>query len=1141
MVRLSTPIENIKEHYTVVVIGSGYGGGITASRLARAGQLVCLLERGKEFQPGEYPNATGTAVPEMQGDFPEGHLGSRTGLYDFHVNEDINVFKGCGLGGTSLVNANVSLHPEPRVFEDPRWPAALRADVETRLEAGFARAQEMLKPKPYPENAPPLRKLQMLEQSAQHLNAKFYAPPINVNFDVDGPNHVGVKQKPCNGCGDCVSGCNYHAKNTVLMNYLPDANNHGVEIYTQVDVRFLERKDGQWLVHYHILETGQEAFDAPTMFVTADIVVLAGGTLGSTEILLRSRQNGLALSDQIGQGFSGNGDVLAFAYNTENPVDGIGWGTHKPGDLPIVGPCITGIIDQRDPDQPLNQNMVIEDGSICGALTFGLSEAFAAAAEAVGNNLESGLVATSREYLRKMESLIRGPYHGATQHTQTYLVMSHDDDEGRMVLENDRLRVLWPRAGSQPIYQTVNERLTEATRPLGGYFVKNPIWSKMLRKELITVHPLGGCRLAESAESGVVNHKGQVFSGTAGDAVYDSLYVADGSIVPRSLGVNPLLTISALAERCVALLAEDRGWTIDYTLPSAPPVPAPEPQPAAAPMGLQFTETMKGFFAPAPDYPTGEQRGEANNSPFAFILTIVSEDLNAMLDLPDHPARMVGVVNAPALSPQPLAVTDGAFELFVDDPQTPATRLMRYRARMTAQDGKTYLLDGFKRVPVHPFWYAWPDTTTLYLTVYEGESADNPVWGRGILRILPADFAREMTTLQILNAPTHTAALEGKARFLSFFAGTLLDAYGGIFARHTVFHPDAPPRQKRPLRVSLPEVYPFVTPDGVTLRLTRYQGGTRGPVILSHGLGVSSLIFAIDTIDTNLLEYLYAHGYDVWLLDYRASIALPETAGRPANGDEIATQDYPAAVAKVREITGRTNVQVVVHCYGATTFTMAMLAGLQGVRSAVISQISAHVRTPEINSLRAGLHLPGALEKLGVHSLTAYVDAHADWLSRLYDKGLDIYAEIEAQGWCNDPVCHRITFMYASLYEHAQLNPSTHSALHEMFGIASIRQFEHLTAMIRAGKVVNYQGEDVYVPHLERMAIPICFIHGADNICFLPESTEITYNALCARNGSDLYTRHVIPGYGHIDCIFGKNAVADIYPFILAHLEKTNP
>ena len=117
MPRLSSLIEDLKTHYSVVVIGSGYGGAIAASRLARAGQQVCVLERGMEFQPGEYPNTLPEVLSQAQVDTPGAFLGSRTGLYDMRINDDINVFCGCGLGGTSLVNANVSLPAEPRARE----------------------------------------------------------------------------------------------------------------------------------------------------------------------------------------------------------------------------------------------------------------------------------------------------------------------------------------------------------------------------------------------------------------------------------------------------------------------------------------------------------------------------------------------------------------------------------------------------------------------------------------------------------------------------------------------------------------------------------------------------------------------------------------------------------------------------------------------------------------------------------------------------------------------------------------------------------------------------------------------------------------------------------------------------------------
>lgn len=773
MTRLSSPIENLKNHYTVVIIGSGYGGGIAASRLARAGQQVCVLERGKEFQPGEYPNTDTKAVGEIQVDLPAKRIGSRTGLYDFHVNQDINVFVGCGLGGTSLVNANVSLQAEPRVFTDQRWPKELRDDVDTLVAEGYRRAEEMLKPNSYPEDFPPLPKLRALEKSAEYLNENFYRPPINVTFQ-DGVNHVGVEQKACNLCGDCVSGCNHKAKNTVLMNYLPDAKNHGAEIYTQVSVRQIERQGDRWLVHFQLLNAGQEKFDAPTMFVSADIVVLAAGTLGSTEILLRSQQSGLALSQQLGHNFTGNGDVLAFGYNTEQKVNGVGFG-NRPLDEP-VGPCISGIIDMRE--QPrLDNGMVIEEGSIPGALAPFLPETFATAGRILGKDTDEGLGDRLKEKLREAESLAHGAYTGAVRNTQTYLVMTHDDAAGQMYLENDRLRIRWENVGKQPIFQRVNDRLTEATRPLGGTQIPNPIWTNLFGHDLVTVHPLGGCIMAEDGEHGVVNHKGQVFSSNQGTAVYENLYVSDGSVIPRTLGVNPLLTISAVAERCCALIAQDRGWTINYNLPSMPSDSTPT---APAKIGIQFTETMRGYFSTQvkdDDYQRASQQGKKDNSPLQFTLTVIADDLEHLLNDPNHPARIVGTVTAPALAAEPLTVTNGNFNLFIQEQDQKKTRQMRYRMHLNTETGQTYYFEGFKQIHDDRGFDIWSDTTTLFITVYEGDSSNSPVLGKGILKIQPVDFIKQMTTLKVTNAANSTERLQALDRFSRFFAGTLSEVY----------------------------------------------------------------------------------------------------------------------------------------------------------------------------------------------------------------------------------------------------------------------------------------------------------------------------------------------------------------------------
>lgn len=1125
MSMLSSPHYMMQAHYPIVIIGSGYGGAIAASRLARAGQCVCLLEKGKEFKVGEYPNNELEMLDNLQISGLPGWCSSPTGLYHVYLDKEISAFVGCGLGGTSLVNANVSLRAEKRIFEDICWPQALRDDVSTLLEEGYQYAEEMLKPTAYPKEFPLLAKMQALEKSAASMKEKFYRPPINVSFQ-EGVNHVGVTQHACKLCGDCVSGCNYAAKNTLMMNYLPDAKNHGAFIFTQITVQYLERIAHQWIIYYQDLEDEQTA--KHNHFITADLVILGAGTLGSTEILLRSKAKGLSISEKTGQCFSGNGDVLAFGYNNSEPIHSIGFGSHSPEGRIPVGPCITGIIDIRNRSD-LDEGIVIEEGSIPGGIATFLPQIVALSAKL---RVIAPNQANSKKYKqRELESLLHGPYSGAIDHTQIFLVMSHDNKEGRLLLENDQLRICWPKVGEQAIFSNINKILERATQPLGGQFIPNPVWSATNEHTLVTVHPLGGCVMGEDASKGVVNHKGQVFCNTSGDVAYDSLYVCDGAIIPRSIGINPLLTISALAERAVGLLARDKNWTIDYRLPSSmQKINLSSTQT----VGLLFTETMRGRLSTAVLNDYDSAYADEGNSPIEFTVTIIADDLDKMLAEPLHQAKIIGEVLIPAFSKESLVVEQGEFQLFVNDQNGVDTKQMTYQLKLNSVEGNKFELIGFKVIHNDPGFDIWTDTTRLNVTLYDTNN-EKRVCGKGILKILPTDFLHQLTTMRIINTDDPIEILTAKARFGHFFAGTLYPIYGGILAKTSFFNPNAPLRQKRILSVDKPEVYFVTTSDKQHLLLTRYRGGNKGPVILSHGLSVSSLIFSVDTIETNLLEYLFREGYDVWLLDYRASIALP-TTHLSFSADEVALYDYPVSVAKVLEVTKAKSVQMVAHCFGATTLCMAMLAGLQGVRSILFSQVAANIVAPPPSKIKAGIYLPSILKKLGITSLTAYADSNENWQQQLADIALK-FTNPFAKEQCQSAVCRRISFLYGPLYEHAQLNQMTHDCLHEMFGVANLKSLEHLALMIRKGHIVSAEGKENYLNHLECLAIPITFIHGEKNSCFLPESTAITYRLLQEKNGTSLYERHLIPDYGHIDCIFGKNAVKDVYPYILKHLE----
>jgi cholesterol oxidase len=153
MNRLSSALSAMKDHYEVVVVGSGYGGAIAASRMARAKRSVCLLERGREFMAGDFPATPLEGVAQMQYNTGVAQIGSPLALLEVHVNPDVNVVVGCGLGGTSLINANVALKPDARLWDDPRWPAALRAD-QANLDVCYERAKTMLGATPVPTTTP---------------------------------------------------------------------------------------------------------------------------------------------------------------------------------------------------------------------------------------------------------------------------------------------------------------------------------------------------------------------------------------------------------------------------------------------------------------------------------------------------------------------------------------------------------------------------------------------------------------------------------------------------------------------------------------------------------------------------------------------------------------------------------------------------------------------------------------------------------------------------------------------------------------------------------------------------------------------------------------------------------------------------
>lgn len=397
----------------------------------------------------------------------------------------------------------------------------------------------MLRPARY-AGAPELTKYRALEAASGVFGKAPVTAPITVSFD-EVVNPAGIAQAACTLCGDCCSGCNVGAKNSVAVTYLADAKTHGAEIFTELSVSHVEKLSGGWRVHF--FSTG-DAGEASS--VDAKTVFLGAGTLGSTEILLRSRERGLSTSDRLGMGFSANGDIIAFALGGKNRANAVGVGEPPKFSEDPVGTSVAGQIELPD-DDDLNASMIIQEGTMPSSVAPLLPVFFIAGGRLLG----------------AAQSLIKGVYKGPLSHLQSFFCVSHDEALGRLVLKDDAIQVDWPDVAKQDVYARVDAALTKAAEFVGGRYIKNPLAATNMGSKPATAHPLGGCGMGETAESGTVNHKCQVFAGPRGDETHAGLYVCDGSVMPRSLGCNPLLTISALAERAMVQFARDHNLGFD--------------------------------------------------------------------------------------------------------------------------------------------------------------------------------------------------------------------------------------------------------------------------------------------------------------------------------------------------------------------------------------------------------------------------------------------------------------------------------------------------------------------------------------------------------------------------------------------------
>lgn len=514
----------MKETYDVVVIGSGFGGAINACRLAQAGRSVCILERGKRWGKQDFPRTTGQVARAFWNhkDF---------GLLDYRTFGKIDVIQASGVGGGSLVYFNVHIRTPKEIFEDPRWPRGVKRDT---LNPYYDKAKDVLEARPL---TPPAD-LQMPKRTEAFLAAaRAVGKPgelvdICVYTGPDKINRQGVPQSGCVYCGNCMLGCHVHAKNTLDLNYIALAEKNGAEVFPLHQVEKIEPAGEGYRVHFRHFDSEKRG-ESEDGAVIGHKVIVSAGSLGSTEILLRSRNLHRTLpnlSPMLGEKFSGNGDfLLAGAFDADREVD------------PTSGPSITAITDYSTAANRIS----IEDLGFPDPFLWYLEGSLPSPGRLQGLKrfLEKYFLRTlglsqASPFTDGVDRLFGG---GLTPRFLPYLGMGTDAANGKMRLSGGNIDIEWNSARSREMFRQMEAGMKALSAGIKGRYQTSLLWSWPLKK-LLTAHPLGGCAMSDDPAAGVVSEYGEVWN-------YPGLYVSDGSIIPTALSVNPSATISALSER----------------------------------------------------------------------------------------------------------------------------------------------------------------------------------------------------------------------------------------------------------------------------------------------------------------------------------------------------------------------------------------------------------------------------------------------------------------------------------------------------------------------------------------------------------------------------------------------------------------
>jgi hypothetical protein len=335
-------------------------------------------------------------------------------------------------------------------------------------------------------------------------------------------------------------------------------------------------------------------------------------------------------------------------------------------------------------------------------------------------------------------------------------------------------------------------------------------------------------------------------------------------------------------------------------------------------------------------------------------------------------------------------------------------------------------------------------------------------------------------------------------------------------------------------------VVPFRTADGIDCNLIRVQrageSAPKGPVILVHGAGVRGEIFRAP-VETTIVDYLVDHGYEVWLENWRASI---EVKPNHWNLDKAALYDHPEAVRTVARESGWPEMKAIIHCQGSTSFMMSAVAGLvPQVKTIISNAVSLHTVVPALSRLKLQVVLP-PIGLLTDHFSPAWGNNAPTPLAKI----LSLLVHLTHHE-CQNEVCKQVSFFYGSgfpaLWRHENLNSETHEWLKREFAFVPVTFYKQMERCVEKGHLVSMRrGTKLpadFTAQPPQTLARFSFFSGQHNLCFLPESQVETYKYFDVHRPG-YHSLHVLPKYSHLDVFMGKSAARDVFPLMLAELDK---